>query len=216
MNSSPLVQIGLIAGLGVVVAFLMLTRLSGGDDTSTVPGAATDTAATTPTGVAPAPAGAAAAPTTPAAPATGSASATPATPGVTAESAAAAGEFVAGPGLPTRVVSAYARNETVVLLITRSGGIDDEELGKLAKRLHGEKGVALFHTFARHIASYSRIVQGVGVDRVPALVVLAPRRVTGSGPPVASVSYGFRGYDSIRQAVRDAAYDGKQLPYYPE
>jgi hypothetical protein len=211
INSSPLVQVGLIAALGVIVAFLLLTRMSGGEEaapetaTATAPGAATAPT----TGVAPV-AGAAVAPT---APATGSVPVTPA-PVVTPESAAAAGKFAAGPGLPAPIVSAYARNDTVVLLITRSGAIDDEALTKLAKRLRGESGVALFHTYARDIANYSRMVQDV--DRVPALVVLSPRRVTGSGAPVASVSYGFRGYESIRQAVRDAAYQGKDLPYYPE
>ncbi len=54
------------------------------------------------------------------------------------------------------------------------------------------------------------------LDRVPALLVLAPRKVSGDGLPVATVSYGFRGYDSVRQAVRDADYEGKALPYHPE
>jgi hypothetical protein len=56
----------------------------------------------------------------------------------------------------------------------------------------------------------------VNVNRVPALVVVRPKKLT-HGPPVASVSYGFRGPDSVRQAVRDALYKGPtNLPYYPK
>jgi hypothetical protein len=45
--------------------------------------------------------------------------------------------------------------------------------------------------------------------------VVRPRDLSG-GVPQASVSYGFRGPDSVEQAVRDALYDGKSnLPYYP-
>jgi hypothetical protein len=43
-----------------------------------------------------------------------------------------------------------------------------------------------------------------------------PRRLT-EGTPTASVSYGFRGPDSVYQAVRDALYKGPtNLPYYPK
>jgi hypothetical protein len=55
------------------------------------------------------------------------------------------------------------------------------------------------------------------VNRVPALVVIRPKRLTGGGPPTAAVSYGFRGPDSVAQAVRDSLYKGPtNLPYYPK
>ena len=49
-----------------------------------------------------------------------------------------------------------------------------------------------------------------------ALIVLRPRKLT-DGTPVATVSYGFRGPDSIGQAIHDAVYKGPtNLPYYPK
>jgi hypothetical protein len=50
---------------------------------------------------------------------------------------------------------------------------------------------------------YARITQGVNVDRVPALIVLQPRKLT-KGVPVATVSYWFRGPESVAQAIDDA------------
>jgi hypothetical protein len=76
--------------------------------------------------------------------------------------------------------------------------------------------VQLFVLPAKNISKYSRIVSGVDVDRVPALVVISPKRLTHGGLPSASVSYGFRGPKSVVQAVEDAEYTGKtNLPYYP-
>ena len=70
-------------------------------------------------------------------------------------------------------------------------------------------------TNAGHIARYARITQGVDVNRVPALIVLG-RAPHATGRPTATVSYGFRGPDSVDQAVRDALYKGPtNLPYYP-
>ena len=77
--------------------------------------------------------------------------------------------------------------------------------------------VALFIVSARGIARYSRITQGVDVERVPALIVIRPKKLADGGLPEASVSYGYRGPESIKQAVRDANYDGRRdLPSYPE
>lgn len=212
LNSNPMVQVGAIALLGVVVAFLMLTRLKGGeepppaDPVTVAPveaGVTPSVGAVAPEAADPAAAGEAAAPVDPAA---------PVAPG---GEAVADGEFVAGPGLPAGVARAYDSGDTVVVLITREGGIDDQKLRKITDRLRGEDNVALFHSYARDIAVYSRIAQGADVDRVPALIALSPKKVNDGGPPVATLSYGFRGYDSVRQAVRDASYDGQQLPYHP-
>ncbi len=64
------------------------------------------------------------------------------------------------------------------------------------------------------IGDYSRITSGVAVDRVPALVVIRPRKLT-DGAPTATVSYGFRGPRSVDQAVDDSLYQGKPVPSYP-
>ena len=205
LNSNPLVQMAAIGVLGVVVAFLLLTNLKGGDDPP--PAAEAPAASGTPSAAASTPAPS----TTTPAPAPGT-TATPAEPVAPAQ---ASGEFTAGPGLPAKIVKAYDRGATVVLLITRVGGIDDAKLRTLSARLRKEGNIALFHTFASKIADYSRIAQGVDVNRVPAVVALAPRDVSGD-LPIAIVSYGFRGYDSLRQVARDVAYDGKRLPYHPK
>ncbi|MGI9020775.1 MAG: hypothetical protein ACR2G3_08715 [Solirubrobacterales bacterium] len=202
LNSNPLVQVGAIALLGVVVAFLLLTRLKGGDPPPADTGA-------------PAPTDAAVSGTEPP-PAVGSTPVTPVDPAAPgAPAAAPAGEFVAGPGLPAKVVDAYERGDSVAILITRAGAVEDEQLRSISNRLSGEPGVSFFHSFARDVADFSRITEGADIDRVPALIALSPRDVSGNGPPVATVSYGFRGYESVRQAVRDAGYEGKSLSYDP-
>jgi hypothetical protein len=53
------------------------------------------------------------------------------------------------------------------------------------------------------------------VSQVPALVVVRPRRLSGSVPQ-AQLSYGFRNSQAVVQAVHDALYSGKDnLPYSP-
>ena len=214
LNSNPLVQIGAIAVLGVVVAFLMLRNLSGGESAPDADRPVSVPAPTEAPPVSAAPAESAAPPADSTAAPTGPA-AVPVEPATVAPETPAAA-FKAGPGLPGPVVAAYERGESVAVLVTRAGGADDRRLRRLATGLRDEEGVAYFHTYVRDVADYSRIAEGVDLDRVPALLVLAPRKVSGDGLPVATVSYGFRGYDSVRQAVRDAEYEGKALPYHPE
>ena len=36
-----------------------------------------------------------------------------------------------------------------------------------------------------------------------------------SGTPQASVDYGFQTSENVQQAVRDAAYEGRELTYHP-
>ena len=73
-----------------------------------------------------------------------------------------------------------------MLLITGVGGIDDSKLRSVAPKVAAAGDVALFQTKARNVARLLPDRQGVDIDRVPALVVLAPMGVTGDGPPVAS------------------------------
>jgi hypothetical protein len=103
----------------------------------------------------------------------------------------------------------------VALLVVRPSGIDDGLVRDSVDSLSARSGVAVFVVRANRIARYSRITQGVGVNRVPALVVVRPRRLSGSVPE-AQVSYGFRNSQSVVQAVQDALYSGKDdLPYSP-
>ena len=221
LNDNPLVQVVLIGALAVIVGFLLLTRVvnSGSsetatttptDGTATTPAATTDPAATPAAPAAPA----ATDPAATAAPATDAATA-PAAPAAGGAAPAPSGDFSAGPGLPKPVVAAYDRGETVVLLVIKRSGIDDKALREITNHLRSRPDTAVFMTHARNIADYSRIAQGVDVQRVPALVVLTPKALAKDDMPTASVSYGFRSYESARQALRDAEYDGGERPYYP-
>jgi len=208
INDNPMAQLAVIGLLAVVVGFLLLTRVMKSDDSAEPP-------ATTDSSVVPA---GTPAPTTPdtsgVAPAEPS-TAIPVTPESGTPMPAGDTEFAAGPGLPGPLVDAYDRGDTVVLYVTRYKGVDDRAVTRNVRRLNGVSDVTLFETNAKDIADYSRIAAGVSVDRTPALVVLTPRKLNGPGQPVATVSYGFRGFDSVAQAVRDAGYDGKDLPYSP-
>jgi hypothetical protein len=216
LNENPIVQAALIGVLAIGVAVLLLTRMNSGSDSSSdsapAPAAATDPAAPTP------------APSAAAAPE----AATPAPAG-------GVDTFEAGNGLPGDVVKAYDEGKTVVLLILREhpqgcysratlvskrcGGIDDGQVATIVRiidKLRVRPDTALFITHAANVAHYSRITTGVDLDRVPALVVLSPKRLNDGGLPRATVSYGFRGPGSVVQAIENAEYKGRtNLPYYP-
>ena len=223
LNDNPMVQVGILGVLALVVGFVLITQMHKGSSSSSsssptssseasaagTPAAPTDSSAPATT---PSDSTAATPPATTASPTTDSGTAAPAAP-----TAAAAGGFVAGPGLPEPVVNAYKDNEAVVLLVVRRGGIDDEAVKQSVEGMSGLPDVALFMTNAGHVSRYSRIASGVNLDRVPALIVLRPRKLTHGGTPEALVSYGFRGPDSVAQAIHDALYKGRtDLPYYPQ
>lgn len=203
LNSSPVAQITLVLVL-VVVAFVMLTKASGGGESG-------DEAAPTEATVSVAGTGA-------------SATATGATPGeavegaveaaVTEASAPAAAASIPAPPLPTPVTAAYESGETVVLLIVHDGGIDDRLVATSTRRLEAFPNAAVFIVPAKQIARYGAITLGVDVQQVPALVVMRPRRLSG-GIPQATVSYGFQTKQGIEQAMRDASYDGPDATYHP-
>ncbi|HEX2127693.1 MAG TPA: hypothetical protein VHF58_00585, partial [Solirubrobacterales bacterium] len=132
---------------------------------------------------------------------------------------AASGEFTAGPGLPAKVVDAHAAGKAVVVLVVHPKGFDDRKLTAQIGAAVGTGNTATFVVPADEIADYSRIAEGVDVDRVPALIVIEPKALADDpgGLPEASVSYGYRGPESVAQAVRDALYKGREdLPYHPE
>ena len=204
LNENPVVQIAILGVLAVVVGFLLLTHVAHKGGGSSAPTSAT---ATTASGAA-----------TASAPGTDTGTLAPAA-GATAPPSSASGaplgKFVVGPGLPAPVVKAYADDKAVVLFVFRHRGIDDAAVRRSVELLRSRPDLAVFITHAAHIARCSRITQGVDVNRVPALVVLRPRHLT-RGTPTASVSYGFRGPDSVDQAIRDALYKGPtNLPSYP-
>ena len=125
------------------------------------------------------------------------------------------GEFVAGPGLPAPVVKAYADDKTVVLLVLRRRGIDDDRLRRDVERLRGRSDLALFVTNAGHIARYSRITQGVDVNRVPALIVLRPRQLTQGTPTATSATASGGRRASTRRSATPSTRARRNLPYYP-
>jgi hypothetical protein len=221
LNDNPVVQIGVLAVLAVLVAFLLLTRVmhkSGGSGSTPAPtttaAAATDTAGSSATATPGSSIGATAA-TAPSATAPVAPSAGGTTPPSTTAETVPSGKLVAGPGLPKSVAAAYADDKAIVLFVFRNHGIDDAAVRTSVERLQGRGDLAVFVTHAASIARFARITEGVDVNRVPALIVVRPRRLT-HGAPTAGVSYGFRGPDSVDQAIRDALYRGPtNLPYYP-
>jgi hypothetical protein len=215
INENRTVQLGLLGGLLLVVALLLVTRM-GKKDEEAPPASASPTAATGApvAGETTSPSTAAAttssttgaAPTGPAAAATAAVTPLPAT--VTPEA------LVPGPGLPRPVITAWNHGDAIVLLVVRPKGTDDRLVRRSVESL-SEPGVAVFVAPANRIARYSRITQGVGVSRVPALVVVRPKRLSG-GTPLATVSFGFRNSQSVVQAVHDALYSGRDdIPYNP-
>lgn len=118
------------------------------------------------------------------------------------------------PPPPKPVLRAWEANRTLVLLFVRDGGIDDRRVKLATDALGGFRNAAVFVVPAARISRYSAITRGVGVDRVPALVVVTPKSVEKS-IPVASVSYGFQSRQSVAQAVIDAGYEGPTVDYHP-
>jgi hypothetical protein len=193
LNNNPLVQMGAIAVLLLIAAIFLLTTMGGGEEEGE---SGSSSIATT-------------APGEGAAPSPGEA------PSPAEASASGAGmPSLATQPLPQPVMDAWNANQTVVLLIVHDGGIDDDLVKLASSRLSGMPAAATFTVPASQIARYASITQGVGVDRVPALVVLRPKKLD-QAAPTASVSYGFQDGDSIEQAVIDAGYKGPTLEYHP-
>jgi hypothetical protein len=207
LNNNPMVQLATVGVLILIAGFFFMTNMKGSSSSSSstgTPSAATATPAAGATSGT-APSGAAA--STPSA----GVSAAPSVGGA----AVSAEALIPGPGLPRPVVQAWKGGDAIVLLIVRGGGIDDRLVRGSVEQLSGDPGTAVFVARAKQVARYSRITQGVGVTRVPALVVVRPRKESGATPQ-GQVSYGFRNSQSVVQAVRDALYSGKDnLPYSP-
>ncbi len=216
INENPTVQMAVLGIAAVAFAFILFTSVLKKDEpaasTATDP-AATATADSTATP-------AAAAPTATPAPAPATPSTTGATPPATAAPPSSAGGgtvadgLLPSKGLPKEVLVAFAKNKTIALLVIDPKGAADRKVESYTKALRSRNDVEVFIVNVRDIADYSRVTAGVSVSRVPALVVIRPRKLTGS-VPTATVSYGFRGARSVNQAVDNAVYKGKQVPAYP-
>jgi hypothetical protein len=120
----------------------------------------------------------------------------------------------APPPLPQPVTDAFAAGDTVVLLFIRPGGIDDQMVTAALHQLQSFPRVTAFVVPASRIARYAEIAQGANVNRVPALVVLRPKRLD-AAVSTASVHYGYQSPESVEQAVIDAGYKGRTVPYHP-
>ncbi|MEJ7875432.1 MAG: hypothetical protein WKF62_02140, partial [Solirubrobacterales bacterium] len=110
--------------------------------------------------------------------------------------------------------------DVVVLLVTQKNGIEDKPVLREVEKLGSRDDTSVFISDVEDISKYSRIAEGVSLERVPAIIVLHPlegKLAKGKAPalPAASVSYGFRGPASVAQTVRDVLYDGKLSSYDP-
>jgi len=209
LNDNPLLQAALIGVLLLGGVFFFISSTGGGgeetsgSETEATVSVAGTTASGTATGATPGEAveGAVEAATEAAVPA-----------GVAGALAQVAGS--SAPPLPRPVLDAWRSNRTLVLLFVNDGGIDDGLVKRAALGVEGFDNAALFVVPAHRISRYAAITEGLGVDRVPALVVVTPKHLNRS-TPTASVSYGFQSPESVRQAVIDAGYDGPTVDYHP-
>lgn len=205
LNSNPLVQVALIGALLLAVGVFVLTSGGGGEEESE--------SAPSPGPVVATVNGATASGATPGEAVEGAVESLEA--GAVSATAAPAGELPAiTRPVPQPVLAAWMADSTVALLFVHDGGIDDDLVKLASGRLAGMPGVKTFVVPAGEIARYAAITEPVGVDRVPALVVLRPRRLDETVPS-ASVSYGFQSGDSVVQAVIDAGYKGPTVDYHP-
>ena len=194
LNSNPLAQAAVVGVLLICVAIFVMSSSGGGEEEGG------ESAATSATSV--------------------STTESAGTEGASAEPAPAAGALAVNqaatdaPPLPRALMRAWRANETPVLLFVRDGGIDDRLVKTATSGLAGFRNAAVFIVPAHQISRYAAITEGVGVDRVPALVVVTPKHLDQS-VPTASVSYGFQSPQSVAQAVIDAGYKGPTVDYHP-
>lgn len=196
LNSNPMVQIAVIGVLLVAGGIFLMTMMGGGEEEA-VEGGETAT-------------------TLEAAPEAGNPIEAPVE-SLEAEAPASTDASLAAlPPIkpPPQVVEAYESGATVALLFVREGGIDDRLIRDASASLSRFPEVASFVVPVKEIARYTAITGGVGVEQVPALVVMTPKKVAQQAP-TASVHYGYQSPESVAQAVIDAGYEGPTLDYHP-
>lgn len=202
INENPVLQIAIFGALAIAIGFFVLHPLGGGGE-SEAEGAPAPTEE-----VAVAPEEAAA---------TGStAEAGAGVADLEPTAATTSVELPQSAKLPHAVSAAYHDGETIVLLIYRKGGIDDKLTREAAAVAEGMSGVAFFETEIDHIARYSEITGPIGVQQVPALIVVRPKKLNNGGPAEALLNYGFQTGEDVRQAIVDSRYKGPELTYAPK
>jgi hypothetical protein len=203
LNESQAAQVGLVAIL-VLVAVVMFIKSSGGGEESAESGAGPTVATVN------------------------GSTATGATPGEAVEAAVSgleAGAAATGSGeVPTSIpapppppefTNAYDSNQTVALLLVHNGGIDDKLTARAADSIEGMAGVTLIRVPLAQLPLYAGVTVGLDLNRLPALVVMRPRKLS-NGIPQATIDYGFQTPATMVQAVRDAAYKGPETTYHPD
>jgi hypothetical protein len=191
LNENPLAQVAVIGVLLVVTGIFLMSSMGGGSGGEESESSEASSVSVSEASAGEAPAGLSAA--------------------LAMVSQASAGN--ARP-LPHPVIAAWDDDKTVVLLFVHDGGIDDKLVKEATARLASLPEAATFTVPASKISRYAAVTEGVGVNRVPALVVVRPKSLHQT-IPTASVSYGFQSGQSIAQAVIDAGYKGPTLDYHP-
>jgi hypothetical protein len=199
LNSNPMFQLGIVAALLVVAAIFLMTTMGGGGESSEEGEVSASVNGATATGSTPGEAVEGAVESLEA----GAAEPTPVTPAA-----------LPPVKTPEDVLRAFDSGATVALLFVREGGIDDRIVRGATDVLASLPGVTYFVVPAGEIARYTSVTAGVGVERVPALVVMTPKQ-DDKGVPTASVYYGYLPPASVRQAIIDAGYEGPTLDYHP-
>ncbi len=195
INNDPKMQVGIVAILLLVGVFFFISKTGGGSE-------AEEAASEVPVGAVESEA-------------TASVESVPVEGGTTAKATPSViPSTLEAPPAPKPVTAAYRNGQTVVLLIVHDGGIDDDLVKSSVDALSGMPDVTTFVVPAPQIYRYAAITLGVEVSRVPALVVMRPKDLSG-GTPQASVTYGFRSRQSVEQAVHDAQYNGPAEAYHP-
>lgn len=193
LNNNPMVQMAVVAVLLILGGVFLMSMMGGGEEEGSEATAAVEGTAE------------------PGTPVEGSVESLEATaPSSTGASLAAVPPIEP----PARVIEAWRSGATVVLLFVNDNGIDDRLVEDAAAGLSSLPNVIDFVVPAKDIARYSAVTGGVGVERVPALVVLTPKGVD-QQVPTASVHYGYQSPESVTQAVIDAGYEGPTLDYHP-
>jgi hypothetical protein len=201
LNENPLAQVGLIAVLAVVAVVMFISTSGGGEEEASSGETVATVNGVTGTGSSPGEAVEGAVESLEEG-------------GVAGASSTEVPASVPAPSPPKRLMAAYEAGKTVVLLIVDKGSIDSAFTARSSLLLAPFQDVSLFIVPASEIARYAAITVGLDVNRVPALVVMKPKKLSG-GTPQASVDYGVQTPQTVVQAVLDANYKGREVTYHP-
>jgi hypothetical protein len=206
LNNNPIAQVGAVLVLVAVAAFMFLSKSGGGGAEEAAPEASIAVGGTE---MSQQEAASAAGEVVEGAVETAIESGA-----IGAEVSGAMPTSVPAPPPPHEFSAAYDAGKTVVLLVVHDGGIDDQLTSISATALTALPEVELIRVPVKQLPRYASVTVGLDLNRVPAVVVMKPKRLS-DGIPQATVDYGFQTPESLVQAVRDAAYDGPEATYHP-